>query len=123
MRARLLVSVNGHSICHNRIPVSFCPHKLSEFYPLDSKEIKLVNPKGSQPWIFIGETDAEAPILWPPDMKKQLIGKDPDAWRDWGQEDKWVKEDEMAGQHRQLNGHQFEQTPGDTEAQVSLACP
>ena len=59
----------------------------------------------------------------PSDVKSQLTGKDPDAWRDWGQEDKWVKEDEMAGQHRQLNGHEFEQTPGDTEAQVSLACP
>ena len=86
----VLVSVNRHTICHDRIPVRVCPHKLSEIYPLDSKEIKPVNPKGSQPWIFIGKTDAEAPILWPPDMKKQLIGKDPDA-EDWGQEKGWQR--------------------------------
>ena len=63
--------------------------------PLDSKEIKPVNPKGNQPWIFIERTEAEAPILWPPDAKSQLIGKDPDAERDWGQEEKRVAEDEM----------------------------
>ena len=67
--------------------------------PLDSKEIKLVNPKGSQPWIFIGRTDseAEAPILWPSDAKSQVIGKDSDAGKDWGQEKKWTTEDEMVG--------------------------
>ena len=63
--------------------------------PLDSKEIKSVNPKGNQPWIFIGRTDAEAPILWPPDSKSRLIGKDPDAKKDWGQEEKRATEDEM----------------------------
>ena len=63
--------------------------------PLDSKEIKPVNPKGSQPWIFIGRTDAEAPILWPHDAKSLLIGKDPDAGEDWGQEEKETAEDEM----------------------------
>ena len=67
--------------------------------PLDNKEIKLVNPKGNQPWIFIGSTDAEAeaPILWPPDAKSQLIGKDRDAGKDWGQEEKGATEDEMVG--------------------------
>ena len=67
--------------------------------PLDSKEIKPVNPKGNQPWIFIGRTDAEAeaPILWPPDAKGLLIGKDPDAEKDWGQEEKGSTEDEMVG--------------------------
>ena len=65
--------------------------------PLDSKEIKPVNPKGNQPWIFIGRTDAktEAPVLWPPDVKSQLIGKDPDAGKDWRQKEKGVAEDEM----------------------------
>ena len=63
--------------------------------PLDSKEIKPVNPKGSQPWIFIGRSDAEAPILWPPDSKSRLIEKDPDAGKDWRQKEKWVAEDEM----------------------------
>ena len=67
--------------------------------PLDSKEIKLVNPKVNQPWIFIGRTDAEAeaPILWPPDVKNWLIGKDPDAGKDWGWEEKGVTENEMVG--------------------------
>ena len=63
--------------------------------PLDCKEIKPVNPKGNQPWIFIGRTDAEGPTLWPPDAKSWLIGKDPDAEKDWGQEEKGVAEDEM----------------------------
>ena len=65
--------------------------------PLDGKEIKVVNPKGNQPWIFIGSTDveAEAPILWPPDVKSLLIGKDPDAGKDWRQEEKGLAEDEM----------------------------
>ena len=69
--------------------------------PLDSKEIKPVNPKGNQPWIFIGSTDAEAeaPTLWPPDPKSQLIGKDPDARKDWRQKEKGVAEDEMVGWH------------------------
>ena len=84
--------------------------------PLDCKEIKPVNPKGNQPWIFIERTDAEgeAPILWPPDAKSQLIGKDPDSGKDWEQEKK-VTEDEMVGWHHQPKGHKFEQTPGDSE--------
>ena len=92
--------------------------------PLDCKEIQLVYPKGNQPWIFIERTDAEAkaPKLWPPDAKSQLIGKDPDAGKDWRQEDKGTTEDEMAEWHHQLNGHQFEQTTGDGEGQGSLAC-
>ena len=67
--------------------------------PLDSKEIKPVNSKGNQPWIFIGRTDAEAeyPMLWPPDIKSRLIGKDPDAGKDWGQEEQGMTEDEMIG--------------------------
>ena len=74
----------------------------------DSKEIKPVNPKGNQPWIFIGRIDAEALVLWPPDAKSQLIGKDPDAGKDWGQEEERMTEDEVAGWHHQLNGHEFE---------------
>ena len=77
---------------------------------------------GNQHWIYTGRTDAEAPILWPPDAKSQLIGEDPDAGKDWGQEEKGVTEDEMVGWHHQLNGHEFEQTPGDGEGQESLAC-
>jgi len=78
---------------------------------LDRKEIKLVNPRGNQLWIFIGRMDAEAeaPVLWPPDSKSWLIGKDPDAGKDWGQEEKGAAEDEMVGWHHWLNGHEFEQ--------------
>ena len=92
--------------------------------PLDSKEIKLVNSKGNQPWMFIGRTDAEAetPIPWPPDAKRQLIGKDPDAGKDWRQEEKRATEDETVGWHHRLNGQEFEQTPGDSEEQGSLVC-
>ena len=79
--------------------------------PLDCKEIKLVNPKGNQSWIFIGRTDAkaEAPILWPPDVKNWLLRKDPDAGKDWRQEEKGATEDEIVGWHHWLNGHEFEQ--------------
>ena len=91
---------------------------------LDSKEIKPVNPTGNQPWIFIGRTDAEAetPILWPPDAKNWLTGKDPDAGQDWGQEEKGTTEDEMVGWNHWLNGHEFEQALGDVEGQESLVC-
>ena len=77
--------------------------------PLDCKEIQPVHPKGNQSWVFIGRTDAEVetPILWPPHAKSRLIRKDPDAGKDWGQE-KGMTEDEMAGWHHQLNGHEFE---------------
>ena len=80
---------------------------------LDWKDIKPVHPKGNQSWIFIGRTDAKAetPILWPPDAKNWLIGRDPDAGKDWRQE-KQTREDEMAGWHHQLNGHESEQAPG-----------
>ena len=75
--------------------------------PLDCKEIKPVNSKGNQPWIFIASTDTEAPILWPPDVKWQLIRKDPDAGKDSRQEEKGMTEDEMVGWHHRLNGHEF----------------
>ena len=75
--------------------------------PLDSKEINPVNPKRNQPWILIGRINAEVPILWPPDRKSQLVGKDPDAGRDWGREEKGVTKDEMLGWHHQLNGMSF----------------
>ena len=92
--------------------------------PLDSKEMKQVNPKGNQPWIFIGRTDAEAelPILYPPDVKSCLIGKDPDAGKDWRQEEKGTTEDEIVGWHHQLNRHEFEQTPGVGDGQGGLVC-
>ena len=84
--------------------------------------VKPVNPKGSQPWIFIGRTDAEAeaPIFWPRDVKSQFIGKDPDAGKNWGQEEEGTIEDEIIGWHHWLNGHEFEQAPGDGEGQGSL---
>ena len=90
--------------------------------PLDSKEIKSVHPKGNQPWIFIRRTDAEAeaPILWPPDLKSWLIRKHPDAGKDWRPKEKGVTEGEMVGWHHQLNGHNFAQTLGDSEGQGSL---
>ena len=77
--------------------------------PLDCKEIQPGHPKGDQSWIFIGRTDAEAetPILWPPHVKSWLIWKDPDAGKDWGQEEKGMTEDEMVGWHHWLNGHEF----------------
>ena len=76
---------------------------------LGRKEIKPVNPKGNQPWIIIGRTEAEAPIVWPPDVKSQLIGKDPVAGKDGGQEEKGAAEDGVAGWQSQLSGHEFEQ--------------
>ena len=91
---------------------------------LDSKTIKPVNPKGNQSWIFIESTDAgaEATVLGPYDVKRELIGKDPDAGKDWGQEEKGVTEDEMVGWHHQLNGQEFQQTLGDGDGPGSLAC-
>ena len=78
--------------------------------PLDCKDIQPVHPKGDQSWVFTGRTDAEAEtlILSPPHANSQLIGKDPDAGRDWGQEEKGMTEDEMAGWHHRLDGHEFE---------------
>ena len=91
---------------------------------LDSKEIKPVNPKGNQPWIFIARSDAEAetPVFWPPDAKNWLIGKDPDAGKDRRQEEKGTTEDEMVGWHHRLNGHEFEQASGIGDGPGSLAC-
>ena len=92
--------------------------------PLDCKEIQPVHPKGDQSWVFIGRTDAEAetPILWPPHAKSWLIGKDPDAGRDRGQEEKGTTEDEMAGWHHRHNGHEFGWTPGIGDGQGGLVC-
>ena len=92
--------------------------------PLDCREIQPVHPKGNQSWMFIGRTDVEAetPVLWPPDAKNGLIGKDPDAGKDWRQEDKGTTEDEIVGWHHRLNGHEFEQTLGVGDEQGGLAC-
>ena len=92
--------------------------------PLDCKEIQPVHSEGDQPWDFFGRNDAkaEAPILWPPHVKSWLIGKDSDAGRDWGQEEKGTTEDEMAGWDHRLDGHEFEQALGDGEGQWSLEC-
>ena len=92
--------------------------------PLDCKEIQPVHPKGDQSWVFIGRTDVEAetPVVWLLDVKSRLIGKDPDAGKDWGQEEKGMTEDEMAGWHHQLDGREFEWTPGTDDGQGGLAC-
>ena len=92
--------------------------------PLDCKEIQSVHPKRNQSWIFIGRTDAdaEAPVLWPPDVKKWLFGKDPDAGKDWRQEEKGKTEDEMVGWHHWLDGYEFEQALGVCDGEGSLAC-
>ena len=92
--------------------------------PLDCREIKPVHPKGNQLSIFIGRTDAEAetPVLWLPDEKNWLVGKDPDAWKDLRQEEKGTPEGEMVGWHHQLDGHDFEQAPEVCDGQGSLAC-
>ena len=92
--------------------------------PLDCKEIKPVNPKRNQSWIFIGRTDAEAeaPILWSPDVKSPFFGKNPDAGKDWGQTEKGPAEDEMVRRHHWLNGHEFEQALGNGEGEGSLVC-
>ena len=90
--------------------------------PLDCKEIQPVHPKGDQSWVFIGRTDAEdeTPILWPPDAKSWLIGKDPDAGKDWGQEEKGMTEYKMIGWHHRLNGHGFGWTPAVGDGQGGL---
>ena len=92
--------------------------------PLDCKEIKPFHPKGNQSWIFIGRTDAEAErtILWPTDAKNWVIGKDPDAGKDWRQEEKGLKEDEMVGWHHWLSGHEFEQALRVYDGRGSLGC-
>ena len=92
--------------------------------PLDCKEIQPVYSKGEQSWVFFGRTDvkAETPVLWPPHAKSWLIGKYSDAGRDWGQKEKGTIEDEMAGWHLRLDGHEFEWTPGVDNGQAGLAC-
>ena len=92
--------------------------------PLDSKEIKSVNSNGNEPWIFIEKTDteAEAPIFLPPDAMSWLTGKDHDAGKDWGQEEKGVTENEMVGWYHQVNWHEFEKIQGNSEGQGNLAC-
>ena len=92
--------------------------------PLVSKELKSVNPKRNQSWIFIGKTDSEATvlILWPPYAKSWLSGKDFDAGKDWRHEEKGTREDDVVGWHHRLDGHEFEQTAGDSEGQRSLVC-
>ena len=96
----------------------------SVFCPLDCKEIQPVHSKGDQPWVFLGRNDAKAetPELWPPHAKSWLTGKDSDAGRDWGQEEKGTTEDEMAGWHHRLDGREFEWTPGDGDGHGGLAC-
>ena len=92
--------------------------------PLDCKEIQTVHSEGDQSWVVFGRNDAKAetPVLWPPHAKSWLIEKDFDAGRDWGQEEKGTTEDEMAGWHHWLDGHEFEWTPGDGDGQGCLAC-
>ena len=92
--------------------------------PLDCKENQPVLPKGDQSWIFIGRTDTEAetPVLWPPDVKSWLIWKDPDSGKDWRQEEKGMTENKMVGWHHRLNGHEFGSTLGVCDGQGSLAC-
>ena len=92
--------------------------------PLDCKEIKPINPKGNQSWMLIGRTDAEAetPILWPPDVKNWLTEKDPDGGKDWRQEEKGTTQNEMAGWHHQLDGHEFEWASGVGDGEGSLVC-
>ena len=92
--------------------------------PWDCKEIQPVHSKGDQPWVFFGRNDAKAetPVLWPPHKKSWLTGKDPDAGRDWGQEEKGTTEDEMAGWHHRPDGHEIEWTLGVVDGQGGLAC-
>ena len=90
--------------------------------PLGCKEIQPVHPKGNQSWIIFGRAEAEAPVLWPPDVKSWLIWKDPDAWKDWGQEEKRTTEDEMVGWHHWLNGHGFGWTSGVGDGQGGIVC-
>ena len=95
-------------MCHRRIKAWIGEDTWSIFErPLDCKEIKPVNPKGNQSWIFIGRTDAEAPVIWPPDVKSWLIGKDPDVGKNWRQEEKGTRDDELVGWHHRLMDMNF----------------
>ena len=124
-RCSLLLTVHkcGYEVFFGSKPKNWCfwivvLEKTLES-PLDCKEIQPVHSKGDQSWVFFGRTDAKAetPILWPPDGKSWLIGKDPDAGRDCGQEEKGMTEDEMAGWHHWLDGHEFEWTLGVGDGQ------
>ena len=127
---KAMVSPMGHvwmwelGYKENRTPKNWCFWTVVLDRLLDLKEIKPVIPKENKPWIFIGRTGAEAelPILWPPNAKSWLIGKDPNAEKDWRQEENGVTEDETVGWHHWLNGHEFEQTLGYGDGQGSLAC-
>ena len=102
-----------------------CGARQDSWESFGQQKIKSVNPKGkNQSWIFIGRTNAEAEalILWLPNMKSWLTGEDPDAGKGWGQQEEGTTEDEMVGWHHWLDGHEFEQTLGDSEGQGSLAC-
>ena len=116
------MSGNASHCCKCYLTWSKSSEDSSEFLGL--QEIQPMHPEGNQSWIFIGRTntEAETPILWPPHTKSWLIGKDSDAGRDWGQEEKGTTEDEMAGWHHRLNGHEFEWTPGVGDGQGDLAC-
>ena len=105
------------------IKIAEC-QRIDVWSSLDCKEIKPVSPNGNQSWIFIGRTDAEAetPVLWPPDVKKWHLGKNPDAGKDWRWEENGMTEDEMVGWHHWLDGHESEQAPGVRDGQGSLAC-
>ena len=98
--------------------------RLNNIPSMDCMEVKPVDPKGNQSWVFIGRTDAEAetPILWPPDVKNWLLGKDIDAGKDWRQKKKGTTEDNMVGWHHQVDRHEFEQAPGVGDRQGNLAC-
>ena len=106
------------------VPKNWCFWTVALESSLDWKEIQLVHSKGDQSWVFIGRTDVEAetPILWPPDAKSWLIGKDPDAGKDWEQEENGTTEDEIVGWHHRLDGHGFVWTPGVGDGQGGLAC-
>ena len=110
--------------CQRIEMLSKCGTGEDSWESLDSKEMKPVNPKGNEPWIFIGRADieAEALILWPPDAKKWLIGKDPDAGKNWRQEEKEAIKDHLIEWHHWLNGCEFEETQGDGDGQKILVC-
>ena len=122
------VDMHGCGLDHKegRVPKNWCLRTVvlekTPEIPLDNKEIKPVNLKGDQPWIFTGRTDAEAPVFWSSDLSRQLTGKVPDAGKDWGQKEKRASGDEMAGRHHWCNEHELGQTPGDGEGQGGLAC-
>ena len=109
-------------LCYKPYPPHPLILRLKIQRPHFNKDFSKGFPKGNQPWIFTGRTDAEAPMLWPPDGKSHFIDKDPNARKDWGKEEKRVTKDEMVRWYHWLNGHEYEQTLGDGKGQGSLAC-